>query len=596
MKYFLLILSFLFFRLGFAQNLVENYSFEEISNSNKVNNWNFEWFADVCSANSRQWEFNCYGCPVSKFGKNFLKFTVSNLESMYTIYSSRFEPWSSGYAKIKLKKSLEITKTYEIKLWVYFQKEQIKDTILPYHFGFCFFNKDFIKNRFWLRNTPFKVHDLAYDNWYEQTWYIKPTCELNYFIIGLFKDDTWPPKEITENQVIRFYVDNISIQEIKSKDERYINYCNLPEANLVENKSSFDNQEIFFNTNNATIEESYKPLLDSITKQARKNPKLVFEIAGYTDDDGSNHIELSKMRVDAIINYLNNKGIAKYRFIPKYMGNEQKSDGKEAIKIKNRKVTIKKSNTRLDQIFYNRALNETNLDSAFICLKKWYFLTNEKMRIFSIFDTRLDKYKASKKWEKFILDLKSPYSTYLKPEDAFKLDSMYVVDQKYRTTEIYIQDLGEIYPTADSLVFLFPKVTQAEELRHDSINYVWMTKYIEKNGWPNKSEVGERPSRAAFYIIDHNLDTNSLKKYVPIHEAKCREGEADWSDYVMMFDRMEKECGRLQHYCTQYMKDPTNPNRFILASYDSKEAVNERRKKLGLRPIKDFDISFSIKK
>ncbi len=78
-------------------------------------------------------------------------------------------------------------------------------------------------------------------------------------------------------------------------------------------------------------------------------------------------------------------------------------------------------------------------------------------------------------------------------------------------------------------------------------------------------------------------------------ELKCREGEANWSDYATMFDRMEKESSRPQQYCTQYMQDPTKPNRIILSPYDNKEAVNERRKKLGLTIIRDFDISFLIK-
>jgi len=44
------------------------------------------------------------------------------------------------------------------------------------------------------------------------------------------------------------------------------------------------------------------------------------------------------------------------------------------------------------------------------------------------------------------------------------------------------------------------------------------------------------------------------------------------------------------------MPDPSVPNRYILAPYDSKEAVNERRKKLGLPMIYDFNIYFNLKK
>lgn len=391
--YKLLIFIFLS-NIAIAQNLVENNSFEKITN-NKLLNWKFDWFADVCSTNSKQWEYNCYGCPVSKFGKNFLKFTYSNIDSMKIRLEDKKEPCSSGYAKIKLNKTMEIAKIYEIKLWVYFPKEQIIDTLLPYHFGFCFFNKDFIRNKFWLRNSPFKVYDLKYDIWYEQIWYIKPTCELNYIEIGLFKDESWPLKEKIENHVIRIYVDNITIEEVKNTDINYINYCSLPDNLLMENKSTFDSLEIFFNINDSSIGVHYKPILDSITNLAIKYPKLVFEIEGYTDDLGSNHIELSKKRVDAVINYLNYNGIDKNRFIPKYFGNIEKSNGNYAIKMKNRKAIIKKSKTRLDQVFYNMALKNSNIDTTFKYLKKWHFLTQDKMKIFALFDTRLDQYHAT---------------------------------------------------------------------------------------------------------------------------------------------------------------------------------------------------------
>lgn len=93
----------------------------------------------------------------------------------------------------------------------------------------------------------------------------------------------------------------------------------------------------------------------------------------------------------------------------------------------------------------------------------------------------------------------------------------------------------------------------------------------------------------------HFIDTNSFKKYLPILKSKCNIGEADWSDYATLFDRNEKESGRLQQYCTQFTQDESIKNKYVLAPYDNEKAVNERRKLIGLDPIRDFKVSFTMK-
>lgn len=604
MRYIILhFLLFANFHLS-AQNLLSNGNFESLVRTD--NNYDFlvvkDWHLSSLCYNCNDNNTNFYNTPMGKDRRcdpKYYKYLEGRTKIWFLAVMFKGMEGSGGsFIYTKLKQKLKVGKIYKAEVNFYFPSIQLIDSTLYRYIGFNILKtKPEVPESF--KNWKFVNDTIVYDQWFKRTWYFRALCELEYFVLGATYINKNSDYDVKKSKYSEYYMDNVSLEEVEEKnlDSMKINatpFCRCKDANQPYNQP-INEQSVYYETNKFDISEESKLRLDSLVLYLKKYPNSVFEVSGYTDEVGTNHEELSKNRVDAVIKYLiENHKISKYRLLTNYVGNIEKSKD-ENIRQKNRRVDLKLSKYRIDQIFYKKALNSLNSDSAFIYLKLWLLAVNPEHKIYALFDTRLDVLKKNKKWDLVVKDIKSMYNKYKNPKEAFMLDSMYQEDQKYRTLEIGIEELAEMYESRKEDIFAFPKITNEEWKQLDTLNYLFMSQYIDKNGWPNQSEVGDRPSRAAFYIIDHNLDTNSLKKYVPIIEKKCIEGEADWKDYATIFDRKEKECGRLQQYCTQYMKDPEMPNRYIFASYDSEAAVNERRKKIGLQPIRDFNISFTMK-
>lgn len=108
---------------------------------------------------------------------------------------------------------------------------------------------------------------------------------------------------------------------------------------------------------------------------------------------------------------------------------------------------------------------------------------------------------------------------------------------------------------------------------------------LDEKGWPAISIVGEAAAYAAGNIVNHG-DLATRQQYLPMIEAACEAGEADWNDYAQILDRTELELGRPQIYGTQMEQNPQT-GMFEPRPMVAPSAVDARRAARGMEPIQD---------
>jgi len=110
---------------------------------------------------------------------------------------------------------------------------------------------------------------------------------------------------------------------------------------------------------------------------------------------------------------------------------------------------------------------------------------------------------------------------------------------------------------------------------------------LSKKGWPKRSEVGQQAAGAAFFILQHS-NAVAQEKYIGMFEKACRENEASWQQYALMFDRMRMNQNLPQKYGTHHNLDPRTGNTNELYRLEDATKVDEWRKEIGLEPLKDY--------
>lgn len=122
---------------------------------------------------------------------------------------------------------------------------------------------------------------------------------------------------------------------------------------------------------------------------------------------------------------------------------------------------------------------------------------------------------------------------------------------------------------------------QANHARNETTIF----RLLDERGWPLLSRVGPEAAYAAGNLVNHAaLDVR--QRYLPVLEAACRDGEADWSEWAHILDRTELELGRPQVYGTQMEQNPAS-GLFEPRPMVDPERVDERRAEKGMEPLQD---------
>lgn len=120
-----------------------------------------------------------------------------------------------------------------------------------------------------------------------------------------------------------------------------------------------------------------------------------------------------------------------------------------------------------------------------------------------------------------------------------------------------------------------------------------LEKLIEQKGWPKKSQVAGKAADAAFLIIQHS-DLEKQKKYLPIIEKLCKENEANWESYALMYDRIQVNENKPQKYGSQVRFDEKK-NSYELFPLVDESKVDEWRKEIGMSSLAEYVAHWNIK-
>lgn len=164
------------------------------------------------------------------------------------------------------------------------------------------------------------------------------------------------------------------------------------------------------------------------------------------------------------------------------------------------------------------------------------------------------------------------------------LDTLYNEDQSFRNR--YFELITDKAPQTviDSMRTIIKQ--------KDSINLVKANKILNQYGWLGPQDVGMNRSQALFLVIQH-ADLKTQQKYLPMIEKAEREGKILSSNLAILQDRIAMREGRKQIYGSQEFKDKTTGMSYRYPIIDP-DKLDERRKSMGLQPMKEYDKNWDI--
>lgn len=121
-----------------------------------------------------------------------------------------------------------------------------------------------------------------------------------------------------------------------------------------------------------------------------------------------------------------------------------------------------------------------------------------------------------------------PKSRKFNPELKKSLDSVMVLDQKYRAN-----------PDMQTWKF---------QMEIDRSNLEYIERIIAEYGYPGKSMVGDKAGKAAWYVLQHS---NKIDEYINLIKAAAEQKELPFRLYAMMLDRQLMYNNKPQIYGTQ---------------------------------------------
>lgn len=146
-------------------------------------------------------------------------------------------------------------------------------------------------------------------------------------------------------------------------------------------------------------------------------------------------------------------------------------------------------------------------------------------------------------------------------------------------TGIAVRKLGPGSPVVTALRKLQTMINQN--------NLKELEDLLSKKSWPKRSEVGSEAAGAAFFVLQHS-NAVAQEKYISIFEKSCRDNEASWQQYALMFDRMRMNQKKPQRYGTHAYLDPSAGRTDEFYPLEDEIKVDEWRKEIGLEPLKDY--------
>ncbi len=506
----------------------------------------------------------------------------------------------TSYLESKLSSPLEVGAVYEMSFWIYFPIDSIVESSIAYNIGFLpsLHSINMSPNNMLNINTFF--HDtIPQGQWFQVKKYIRALCPLEYIIIGAFRNKSFPTLHRQTNGHYPFYfIDDVLIEKV-NEDSLEANIVPTPYCSFYEDEDQRlevglnKNISIHFDPNSFSFSLAEQIRLDSFITAVEKKWKPVYSIVGHTDNTGNENEFLSTKRADTFRTYLQlNHNIPDFRTVIFGAGSNYPLADNNSIEGRaiNRRATLTVTSLSKAMGLYRQCLersarNETTV--AFNTLLKWITVANYYEVIYALFDYRLAPLQNTIYWKKVREEILKKYHTHYSSEYAFYLDSLRCEDQRYRTLETSILGLSGYFKEYESFDFTRYTIQVDSLAQFDSNNLHALSVYLSKNGFPKISEIGRRNVEGLIYIMIHGGDTAMMSTYLPIIEKRCLEGEAEWMSWAMMHDKLCQLRQLPQQYGTQSVFIDPEKTQLQLYTLDSLDAVNARRRRIGMSMITD---------
>jgi flagellar motor protein MotB len=501
---------------------------------------------------------------------------------------------NGSYLSTKLKQKLEVGKVYTVSFKIY-----IEDSYKGYEpFIGCRFLNSVVSNptKALLNGPALVIDKIEYNRWYQISSNIRPLCEFNQLVLGVFKGQGNRPPQINTYARGIFYLDDIRVvEQTTTLEDSAMTYapCFFQTSNVEDTLPlELSKTVCFFKSGSYELLESEKSKLDAFANEAKKDQNKTFYITGHTDSIGSNHIELSNQRTQSALLYLQSvHKIPPFRFIAMPLGVTSpcaKTD-QEATNGDQRRIEISQTNCRIEEVLYFHVIAQAqlkNMEESFRLLRRWLAVTKNKYGNLALVDPRLKALSVLPQWNLITSTVNERYSNVANPIAAKLLDSIRIEDQWCRGLLKEIEHLA-IVPTLlldkDQFLIASPECSSQKLSTDINRHYEYLQKTFGNDYFPNISEVGIEGVEGFFAVIQHHTDVAVLKKYLLIIHTRCLQGECPWILYAAIYDRVCTHEDKPQMYGTQMITNAEKKTQFY--PIHDPTNLNERRKALGLVPI-----------
>jgi len=354
----------------YSQNLVPNYSFEEIKTCPKGYNslkYSKSWTNCVDYRDSPDLYNNCtnwnLGVPINITGVQQAH-TGSGYVGIWCYYYDKKKSDFREFIQVKLNETLTKGQRYNIEFYIN-RSDHSKAAIDG--FGLYLSNKrirtkDFNEMFKYKPQISNKKGNVLNDsiNWIKISDYYFANGDERYIVLGnFFKDgkntiifNSLPKK----GKIIMayYFIDDIKVAPVDSFGNEIILYPELlkgSDSKAQKEWHDIENLEIekpvvlnniYFSLNEATLQAESQTELTNLLNLLEDNPGIKIEIHGHTDNTGSDEYnqQLSEERAKAVVNYLIENGISEERLSYKGFGRSKPlTDNKtEEGMAKNRRV------------------------------------------------------------------------------------------------------------------------------------------------------------------------------------------------------------------------------------------------------------------
>ena len=593
-----------------AQNLIRNGDMEshtEFEDGFPPTYWNIDHLRDWRSSG---WDMSSY-CFLDLEKRTDTLFRVTwccgntinphsgkGMVKLSYVESCPYEPpyGCNAYIHTELATPLEVGTVYEVSMWVYFPKDLNEDPAIFTNIGFYLsLSPEHLDYHEMLHTDYFFGDTVQKGEWFEIKKYIRALCPLEHLTIGAFRDVNFPSINRHLDNLVVYFIDDVKITQIKEEDVpaniEPTPFCNYFERRKREEEiQKVDQVNVYFKSNESSLDKEDIKRLDSFYVSKEGNKGRAFVLSGFTDQEGTDNVQLSKDRVQSVQHYYDSTYNLPEEMMISFakgvdtLGNNTTEAGKKI----NRRVTIQNSALTTTQALYRKGLQyvtENKIPEAARTFKTWIALAPMDLKMSLLQDGRLDPLRKLGVWSYLTAEVRKAYNVYTQPGNAFFLDSMYYVDQRYRTYSPFY--LTWYIPGLDtfSMKYLDRDWDYIDSL--DAINSLTIKKYLSKNGFPKISQVGRRQAKTVPYILLHNLDSVLLETYLPVIKENCLTGDAEWDIYATMLDKLKLIQDLPQYYGTQYVYLDPEQTKLTYYKLDSLDAVNARRRSIGMSMITD---------